>query len=104
MWPDRARAAAVALVAISKESTPSLGVRLLADLRQIFGDVEALATETIIRRLHALDESTWLEIKGKPLNDRGLANRLRRSPEVTPARIFTTHGSDTSNRHGSGKM
>src|SRR5262249_55184263 len=32
-WPERARAAAVALVAVGKEAEPSLGVRLLGDLR-----------------------------------------------------------------------
>ena len=37
-WPARARAAAVALVAESKASSPSLGIRLLADIRTVFGD------------------------------------------------------------------
>ena len=73
-WPERARVAAVALVALSKESAPSLGIRLLADLRQVFGEADALATETILKALHALDESPWGDIKGKPLNDRGLAS------------------------------
>src|SRR3954452_18907692 len=44
-WPERARRSAVALVAASKESTPSLGVRLLADLRLIFGDNATMSTE-----------------------------------------------------------
>ena len=47
-WPERARVAAVALVALSKESTPSLGIRLLADLRDVFGD-EGNATEFLHR-------------------------------------------------------
>ncbi|MDP3940448.1 MAG: DUF3631 domain-containing protein [Deltaproteobacteria bacterium] len=90
-WPDRARVAAVALVALSKESTPSLGIRLLADLRTAFGDADALATETLLKRLCGtepyagdngsglfLDEAPWGEIQGgKPLNARGLAGRLR---------------------------
>jgi hypothetical protein len=76
-WPERARVAAVALVALSKESVPSLGIRLLADLRQVFSAADVLATETILKALHALDESPWGDIKGKPLNDRGLASRLR---------------------------
>jgi Protein of unknown function (DUF3631) len=37
-WPPRARVAAVTLVAASKEIEPSLGIRLLADLRTIFGE------------------------------------------------------------------
>ena len=44
-WPERARVAAVALVADSKAASPSLGIRLLADLREVFGDNEAMSTE-----------------------------------------------------------
>jgi hypothetical protein len=76
-WPDLARVAAVALVSESKQSTPSLGVLLLQDLRVIFGDTDALATETILERLKKLDESPWDDLRGKPLNARGLATRLR---------------------------
>lgn len=76
-WPKRARVAAVALVALSKESTPSLGVRLLADLRDVFGDQDVMSTETILGKLLALEESPWADLYGKPLNARGLANRLR---------------------------
>ncbi|MDG4889278.1 DUF3631 domain-containing protein [Mesorhizobium sp. WSM4887] len=76
-WPERARVAAVALVALSKEGTPSLGVKLLGDVKTIFGHDEVLATESILRRLCDLDESPWVDMKGKPLDDRGLANKLR---------------------------
>lgn len=76
-WPEQARVAAVALVALSKESTPSLGVRLLADLRLVFAEADVLATESVLAALHRLDESPWGDVKGKPLNDRGLASRLR---------------------------
>lgn len=76
-WPVRARAAAVALVADSRVGTPSLNVRLLADLREVFGEAHVLATETILARLCALDEAPWSElVGGKPLNARGLAQRL----------------------------
>jgi hypothetical protein len=76
-WPERARVAAVALVALSRERVPSLGIRLLADLRQVFGEADTMATEGILAALHGLDESPWADLKGKPLNDRGLAARLR---------------------------
>ncbi|MFD1983536.1 DUF3631 domain-containing protein [Mesorhizobium newzealandense] len=76
-WPARARVAAVALVALSKESTPSLGVRLLSDIKTIFSDSEVLATESILTRLCALDESPWSDMRGKPLDDRQLAQKLR---------------------------
>ena len=73
-WPDRARVAAVTLVALAKESTLSFGIKLLSDLRHVFGDADAQATESILKALHGLDESPWADIKAKPLNDRGLAS------------------------------
>jgi hypothetical protein len=76
-WPDAARVAAVALVAASKQSSPSLGVLLLSDLRNVFGKAEALGTEDILNKLHAIDESPWGDLRGKPLDARGLSNRLR---------------------------
>jgi hypothetical protein len=76
-WPERGRVSAVTLVTASKESTPSLGIRLLADLRTVFSDREAMSTEAILANLHALEESPWGDIHGKPLNARGLANRLK---------------------------
>ena len=36
-WPKKAREAAVALIAAGREEEPSLGIRLLADLRTVFG-------------------------------------------------------------------
>ena len=75
-WPKRARAAAVALVAESKGTTPSLGLRLLADLRQVFGVSDSMSTDSIIRALCALDESPWGDIRGKPIDARGIAQRL----------------------------
>ena len=44
-WPKRARNAAVALVEASREVEPSLGIRLLTDLRTIFGDSDAHGVE-----------------------------------------------------------
>lgn len=75
-WPARARNAAVLLVAESKGTTPSLGVRLLADLRNVFGDHDHMSTDAIIKALCLLDESPWGDIRGKPIDARGIANRL----------------------------
>lgn len=96
-WPNRARVAAVALVAAAKESTPSLGVRLLADLRDLFdgppcvgcdgcdGSIgshsqprAAVSTKDVLDALHKLDEAPWGDLYGKPLTERGLAQRLRK--------------------------
>jgi hypothetical protein len=82
-WRRRSRTAAIALVSASKESEPSTGIRLLSDLRTVFGDAQEMPTETILRELHALKEAPWNDLKGKPLNDRGLAQRLRQY-EVRP--------------------
>lgn len=76
-WPQRARAAAVALVSQSKQSTPSLGVRLLHDLRLVFGERDRMATEAVIKALCALDEAPWGDLKGKAIDARGLAYRLK---------------------------
>ena len=76
-WPVRARAAAVALVSAAKEAEPSLGIRLLADTRIAFGDAEQLATTTLIHALRELPESPWNDLKGRPLDERRLAARLR---------------------------
>lgn len=76
-WPKRARVAAVALVAESKESTPSLGIRLLSDVRTVFGERDSMPSDDILAALYELPEAPWAEIvAGKPLNARGLAKRL----------------------------
>jgi hypothetical protein len=76
-WPERARVAAVALVADSKEAEPSLGIKLLGDLRTVFGEAKEMSSKAILQALHELDESPWADIKGKPLDERGLSHRLR---------------------------
>jgi len=53
------RAAAVALVTEAKDSSPSLGVLLLSDLRDVFMAAETLATTTILDKLHQIDEAPW---------------------------------------------
>jgi len=76
-WPDRARAAAMALVAVAREVEPSLNIRLLADLRTVFGDEEQLTTKKIIAELCLLGDAPWNDLKGKPITDDHLARRLR---------------------------
>jgi hypothetical protein len=76
-WPARAREAAVALVAAAAEREPSLGIRLLSDLRDIFGKAEQMTTAAILEGLHAIKEAPWSDLKGRPLNERALATRLR---------------------------
>ena len=85
-WPERARVAAVTLVTLAKESTPSLGVKLLQDIRTVLGGEDQIATKELLEKLHRLEESPWGDLKGKPLDERGLAKRLR-PYEIKPTTI-----------------
>ena len=76
-WPRRARAAAVALVTQARASSPSLGVKLLADLRLVFGDEHIMSTDQIIKGLCAIEEAPWADLKGRPIDSRRLATYLR---------------------------
>jgi hypothetical protein len=76
-WPSRARRAAVALVAASKEVEPSMGIRLLTDLQVIFGDTQEMTSKSILQGLIALEEAPWSDLRGKPLDERSLAHRLK---------------------------
>jgi hypothetical protein len=40
-------------------------------------DGESMPTEALLARLCALDESPWGDLRGKPLDARGLARRLK---------------------------
>jgi Protein of unknown function (DUF3631) len=63
-----------ALLAVPGEL--SLGVRLLADLRAIFGGHDQLSTVSILESLAALDEAPWGDMYGKPIDSRRLARML----------------------------
>jgi Protein of unknown function (DUF3631) len=76
-WPERGRRAAVKLVEASKDREASLGVRLLTDIQQAFVDTIVLSTKELIRRLIEIPESAWGDLRGKPLDERGLSHRLR---------------------------
>jgi hypothetical protein len=77
-WPDTARAACQHFVLDSGPPTTSDGVRLLADLRQVFTehDTDRMPTADILVRLLALDESPWGDLHDRPLDARRLAREL----------------------------
>lgn len=77
-WPELARVTAVTLVTENRQSQPSLGIQLLEDLRTIFGDRTGMHRDTILRELNELDEAPWSNLRGKPLDARGLSNFLRK--------------------------
>jgi hypothetical protein len=70
------RRSASGLVSVAKDAEPSLGIRLLGDLRTVF-DGEAMASKVLLRALIDLEESPWGDLRGRALDERGLARRLR---------------------------
>ncbi len=77
-WPVRARRAALLLVqAEGEQGADSLGIRLLADLEEVFADEEKLSTEAVLDRLRKLEEAPWGDWHGRPLTTRDLARLLR---------------------------
>jgi hypothetical protein len=76
-WPERARVAAVTLVTDAREVEPSLGIKLLADLKTVFAGSDEMSSKAILAGLHAIAESPWSDMRGKPIDERGLAHRLR---------------------------
>jgi hypothetical protein len=76
-WPKQVRDAAIHLTSRAADETLTGGVELLGHIREAFGDEPYLATTALIDRLRERDESPWRDIRGKPLDDRGLAKRLK---------------------------
>ncbi|MGD0312500.1 MAG: DUF3631 domain-containing protein [Acidimicrobiales bacterium] len=77
-WPERARCSAVTHVTLSKAAPPSIGVRLLTDLRTVFDEAhsEHMFTEEILEALVEMELSPWADIRGKALDARSLSRRL----------------------------
>jgi hypothetical protein len=76
-WPNRARVAAVALVAQGRDESVSFGITLLSDVRSCFGDASVMSTEMLLSKLNALEEAPWAGLKGGPLDARRLARFLK---------------------------
>ena len=76
-WPSRARVTAVTLVTDTLGGSPSLGVRLLSDLKTVFGERTAVPTVDLLAALIELEESPWGDLRGKPLDGRRLAKLLK---------------------------
>ncbi|MDR7300399.1 DUF3631 domain-containing protein [Haloactinomyces albus] len=104
-WPDTARAACQHFVTNTGPEATSLGVRLLADLREVFTarNADRMATGDILTALHALDEAPWGDLYGKPLDARRLSKELARygvasknikQPGGQVAKGFRTDGED----------
>ena len=95
-WPARARDAAqvMTVAEAQQEEDASAGVRLLGDLREVFGNDDALYTTTILDRLHQLEDAPWADWYGRPLSTRELAKLLR--PYQVRSKSVREHGTGAS--------
>ncbi|MGW2143203.1 DUF3631 domain-containing protein [Nonomuraea bangladeshensis] len=77
-WGKRARAAALSFTERDEEvdAAGQLSVRLLKDLKAVFGVDRTLYTATILDRLHKLDESPWANYYGRLFDARDLSKLL----------------------------
>lgn len=80
--------AAAEIISERTAADPSLGVQLLRDIHVVFDsqDDDNLASTLLIEKLCALEESPWGDLRGKQLDARGLARRLR-AFEIRPHTI-----------------
>jgi len=81
-WTRRAREAAVALASQSATDADSLRVRLLRDIKDIFGEkgFSRIPTPTLVDALVDMDVAPWGDLRGKPLESRFLARMLKDYP------------------------
>jgi len=73
-WPDQARQAATAVAEIT--DAPSVGVKLLADIRDIFASkaVHRIASAELVEALVEIEGRPWANLKGgQPITKNGLA-------------------------------
>ncbi len=77
-WPDTARDACTELLKVASDREVSLGVRLLADVRTVFGERDAMTTVDILDGLNDMDEAPWGDLYGKKMEARMLARMLKR--------------------------
>uniref|UniRef100_A0A5Q5BPH7 DUF3631 domain-containing protein n=1 Tax=Mycobacterium sp. (strain MCS) TaxID=164756 RepID=A0A5Q5BPH7_MYCSS len=77
-WPERARAACRYFVLEVRADELSLGLRLLRDAQNAFGDDDRMHSAELVRLLTIDPESEWRDLWGKPLDQRRLAKELKR--------------------------
>jgi hypothetical protein len=54
-----------------------MGIRLLTDIRTVFGARDVMRTKDLLNALIDMEESVWADLRGNPMTDRGLARRLQ---------------------------
>ncbi|WP_122445566.1 DUF3631 domain-containing protein, partial [Mycobacterium attenuatum] len=78
-WPERAQAACRYFVLDTDcDDKLSLGVRMLRDIKTVFGDLDRMFSADIVSELTRDPESDWCDLWGKSLDQRRLAKELKR--------------------------
>jgi Protein of unknown function (DUF3631) len=77
-WPQRARAACRYFVLDAEQDELSLGVRLLRDVRDVFGGSDRMFSADIVTCLTGDPEMEWADLWGKQLDQARLAKELKR--------------------------
>ena len=87
-WPETARVSSVSLVSLAQERTPSLGIKLLEDIKAVFDELEVdrITTVDLLEKLNGMEESPWGDLKGKPLDSRRLS-RMLGEYEISPGQV-----------------
>jgi hypothetical protein len=94
-WPAAARRACRHFVLATDPGELSLGVRLLADLREVFSGHDVMPTTTILEKLQAIEDGPWADMHGKPIDARRLSRMLGKyqvKPKVVRIGDFTPRG------------
>jgi len=95
-WPERARTAAVNILAASSSAT-SIGIQLLRDIRRVIEDTERMPSVQIVNGLLDLPDSMWHELNGKDFTARDLARWLKKY-EIEPKPIRFGPGANAMQR------
>ncbi len=86
-WKSRAQAAALALSGDGVNEEQGVGVQLLADIRDLLGDADKIASAELCRLLAEREDRPWAEFfHGKPISPPQLARQLGRFG-IAPATI-----------------
>jgi len=89
-WPQRVRDVAVQFVVMAKKQTqPSLGVQLLADIRACFGNKDRLSSADLVTLLLQDPEANWGDLQGRKLDQLKLAKMLAQY-DIKPDSIRTS--------------
>ena len=110
-WPDTARDACRHFVLNTGPQITSLGIRMLADLRDLFTrrQTDRLPTETILAELLGLDEAPWGDLTADrltpaacPANSAGTGSRRSRSRPTRAAPRATSPTAPTGRQAQTG--